>query len=111
MAAAAARYSQPAPAAAPPPVKMVGFNIFSAPPKDQPDTVEVWEENWPALMFFMDYCSTQWRHGMNGPTGLCYEAVLPSLRTLRLPREEFDDMFVCIRILERGALDAMRKEG
>ena len=73
------------------------------------DEVEVWEENWPAVAFFMDYCATQWRVGMNGPTGLCYESVIPCLRTLRLPREKFDDMFSCIRALERGALNAMRE--
>ena len=90
---------------------MVGFNIFQAPPSVT--NCKVWAENWASVVFFADFCMTQWRYaaGMNGggATGLDYSAVLASLRTLRLPREKFDRVFSDVRVLERAALEAMHK--
>lgn len=69
--------------------------------------IGVWPENWQSVGFFMDYCRTQWRVGMGGATGLDYTAVLACLRTLRLPRAEFDSMFADVRTMEAAALGAM----
>ena len=58
-------------------------------------------------MFYMDYCQTQWRVGMNGPTGLDYTAVLACLRNLRLGRQRSDEIFDDVRAMESAALQAM----
>lgn len=67
------------------------------------EVVEVWEENWPAVRFF-SRLSTQWRHGMGGPTGLDYAAVLALVRAQRLPRAQADDLFECVQVMEAAAL-------
>lgn len=69
--------------------------------------VEVWEENWQSVSFFLEFCGTQWRSGMGGATGLDYTAVIASLRTLRFPRERFDEVFADVRTMEHAALAAM----
>lgn len=48
--------------------------------------------------------STQWRHGMAGPTGLDYASVLALLRAARLPRDRREAIFDDIQIMERAAL-------
>jgi hypothetical protein len=74
------------------------------------NVVEVWEENWQSVSFFLDYCATQWRTGMGGATGLDYTAVIASLRTLRIGRERFDEVFADVRVMESAALEAMAKK-
>ena len=73
------------------------------------DVVEVWEENWPVVQFFARL-STQWRHGMSGPTGLDYASVLALLRTLRLPRARADEFVEGIQAMEVAALNAMHQK-
>ena len=67
----------------------------------------LWAENWPAMKFFTDM-GTQWRQGFNGPTGLDYGVLLHELDRLDLPRDEYDDLFGSIRVMEREALNEMR---
>lgn len=74
------------------------------------DEIGVWPENWQSVNFFLDYCRTQWRTGMGGPTGLDYTAVLACLRTLRLGRERSDEVFTDVRVMEAAALEAMSKK-
>ena len=91
-------------------MRMVGFDIF-APTSSQTRDCKVWRENWPSVMFFNDFCQTQWRYvaGMGGgmATGLDHTAVISSLRTLRLPRKDFDRIFSDVRVMEVAALKAM----
>ncbi|WP_297111568.1 DUF1799 domain-containing protein [Tessaracoccus sp.] len=70
---------------------------------------EVWPENWPSFQLFAEL-RTQWRHGLNGPTGLDYTAVLAVLRAKRLPRERADEMFADIRVMERAALNEIHRK-
>lgn len=75
--------------------------------------IGVWPENWEVVNFFIEFCQTQWRTGMGGPTGLDYTSVLACLHGLRLGRDRVDAMFADVRVMERGALQAMadaRKE-
>ena len=72
--------------------------------------VEVWDENWQSVSFFLEYCRTQWRVGMGGATGLDYTAVLASLRTLRFPRERSNEVFSDVRLMEAAALEEMAKK-
>lgn len=76
---------------------------------DQED-VPVWPENWQAVGFFMDFCRTQWRVGMGGPTGLDYTAVLACLRSLKLGRDKADEVFADVRVMEVAALAAMAQK-
>jgi len=70
------------------------------------DGVEVWKPNWAAVAVFRDL-ETQWRIGMAGPSGLDYAAIEPTLRLNSIKRADWPDLFRCIRILEREALDVM----
>lgn len=74
------------------------------------NVVEVWAENGEAVSFFLEFCRSQWRVGMGGATGLDYTAVIASLRTLRLPRERFDEVFADVRVMENAALQEMGKQ-
>ena len=66
----------------------------------------MWPENWQIVQFFARL-STQWRHGMAGPTGLDYTAVLAMLRRLGLPREQADDVFDGVQVMEAAALSTI----
>jgi hypothetical protein len=63
----------------------------------------LWPENVPAWLFFRA-CSTQWRHGFNGPTGLDYAGVEVLMRRLRVPFRRRDRMLQLVRAMERGSL-------
>jgi hypothetical protein len=53
---------------------------------------------------------TQWRTGVNGPTGMDY-SVLPELwRRLKVPPEQRDDVFHDLRVLEGAALEEIHKK-
>ena len=71
------------------------------------DEVEVWPENWTAWRLFCGL-STQWRVGMNGPTGLEYTALYPLLDREQLSADEWRETFDCVRACEGAALDQMR---
>ncbi|OLO06879.1 hypothetical protein BTW08_15415 [Salinicola sp. MH3R3-1] len=74
------------------------------------DEFEVLPENWDALELFLD-CATQWKHApMGGLTGLDYAAVRVVMEIHTVPPAEFRDRFQQIRLLERGALKAMREQ-
>jgi hypothetical protein len=64
----------------------------------------------PAYEFFCEFCMTQWRVGMNGPTGLDHASVLADLKTLCLPHKEASSLYEDIRHMERVALKVMREQ-
>lgn len=68
--------------------------------------VEVWPENHAAFSLFNNL-STQWRVGMNGPTGLDYNAVYPLLDRAAKDPQEWDEMFSDIQVMEGSALKQM----
>lgn len=64
----------------------------------------LWPEHVQAWRIFTDLFS-QWRHGMAGPTGLDYAAVLAHLREgLRLPYRKIRRLYAELRAMEAGAL-------
>lgn len=71
------------------------------------DVVEVWPENVPAWAFFCETCSTQWRVGMGGPTGLDYASVLAAIGFAIDDKKEARKMFEDIQQIERGAIRAL----
>lgn len=85
-----------------------GGNAFAAAIRAQVDGqgVDIWPENWPAWRLFCRL-SSQWRIGMNGPTGLDHNVLFSHLDRMHLSDEEWDEWFDDISTLERAALAAL----
>ena len=96
--------------------------LYTAPPSEQElagtgltpedyegEDFEVWPENWPAFSVFCQM-STQWRVGLNGPTGLDYNVLFKIMSRLGLPDDEYDVMFSDVRVMEVAALEAARAD-
>ena len=73
----------------------------------EPETCEVWPENWPTLLLFLAV-SSQWRYaGMGQAVGLDYTAVDVTIRYRQM--EVTPQMFEDLQAMERGALQAWAK--
>jgi len=70
--------------------------------------VEIWPENMPAFIVFQSM-STQWRMGMNGPTGLDYNVLHEIWKRLEVPKKDRNRVFGEIQEMERVALSTMAK--
>lgn len=70
---------------------------------------QIWPENMPAISLFTTL-STQWRTGMNGPTGLDYTVLFARMDRMKLPDQEYEWLFDDIRVIEPAALTAMNKK-
>jgi hypothetical protein len=68
--------------------------------------VEVWPEHETPLAAF-SAMGTQWRIGMNGPTGLDYAALPAVLDLVEVPHNERPEVFAALRIMEAAALTVM----
>lgn len=75
--------------------------------EDDLDTAEVWPENWPAFDLFTAM-GTQWRTGMNGPTGLDYNVLYHKLDRKGLSLLDYEQMEIDIAVMERAALTAIQ---
>lgn len=64
---------------------------------------EVWPDNWSYVMLF-NSMTTQWRVGMNGPTGLDYPSLESALRLDGWPKRKWPEAFDAIRLMEEEAL-------
>lgn len=53
---------------------------------------------------------TQWRVGMNGPTGLDYNVVYLRMDRMGLAPDEYDELESDLRTMEIAALNEMRKK-
>lgn len=69
---------------------------------------ELWASNEPAMNFYYNFMRTQWRHGFNGPTGLDYNVLLHELDRRALDKDEYDDLFAAVRVIEQEALRETR---
>ena len=78
-------------------------------PEDYEESAEIWPDNWPIFSAF-NAVSTQWNVSMSGPTGLQYLVVFEWLDRLWFKGDEWHEAFDEIRLMERAALDAMRKD-
>ena len=72
-------------------------------------TVEIWHENYQAFSVF-NALSTQWRHSMNGITGLDYNVLPNVLRLLNIARSEWSQIFDDVRTMESAALKEINKK-
>lgn len=89
------------------------MEFFGLRPEDYPEnmiTVEVWPENWPAVVFFEALGFGSWNMGQGGPVGLRYEVFKEVRIALDISDKEWPELFRSIRILESAALEEMHKE-
>ena len=70
--------------------------------------VELWPENEQAIMLFSSL-GTQWRVGMNGPTGMDYNVVYHKLDRMNLSPTDYGQLEDDMRVIEREALRIMNK--
>lgn len=73
------------------------------------DPVEIWPENQESISLF-SRVSTQWRVGMNGPTGLDYMPLFHQMDRMGLTPDRYDQMLDDIRVIEAEALTLMNKK-
>jgi hypothetical protein len=73
------------------------------------DPVDVLPGNEPVYGLFAKL-DTQWRVGMNGPTGLDYNVAYHMMDRMRLTPDEYADMESDLRTMEVAALKEMRKK-
>lgn len=69
--------------------------------------IEIWPDNEKTAEVF-EAMSTQWRIGFAGPSGLDYNALPHVLMMSGVPRKEWPELFRGIRLMEDGALEAIR---
>mgnify|MGYP000850771125 FL=1 len=69
----------------------------------------IWPENLQAFDVF-SRLRTQWNVGMNGPTGLRYEAVYPLLDKLAADKDEWLELLADIQVMEAQALETIHPE-
>ena len=74
------------------------------------EIVEVWEENVPVFRMFCEL-QTQWNQVSGGTgsarTGLNYLVVFALLDRMELSKEDYQNMFDDVRVLEVAALEEM----
>lgn len=80
------------------------MQAFGVTAEDLATDVEVWPENTEAVSVFVDL-GTQWRHGMNGITGLDYMGVWIVMRERSVPRVKRREVWDQIRVMERAVLE------
>ena len=71
------------------------------------NVVEVWEENWQSVSFFLRVGRTRWAHGFSGPIGLRYEAIYPLMDRMNLSTDEWDALHEDLEIMEQAALECI----
>jgi len=68
----------------------------------------LWAQNEPAMTLYYNVMRTQWREGYSGRTGLDYNVLLHELDRRNLPKDEYDDLFAAVRVIEQTVLDESR---
>lgn len=81
---------------------MLGLSRADLPEEE----VEVWPDAWPAFRLF-EAMSTQWRTGMDGPSGLDYSIIPTTAAMLGIKRRDLPDIFPDLRVMESEALAVM----
>jgi hypothetical protein len=68
----------------------------------------VFTDCWLAARTFAQM-GTQWRVGMNGPTGLDFNVLYKRMDRMGLTPEEYDQLESDVSVMESAALDTMQK--
>jgi len=69
---------------------------------------ELWQDNVTAVEVFVDMM-TQWNVGPAGVVGMRYEALPVVLRLRGVPPADRPDVFRCLRVMERAAIEEMNR--
>ncbi len=77
-------------------------------PAPQPPTFYLWPENEQPWQLFMA-CSTRWRQGMGGPTGLDDVAVEMLMQRRHIHRRRRARMWQLLDAMQAGALQGWRE--
>ena len=70
----------------------------------------MWPENERAILFFAGMGQGAWLHGMNGPSGLRYEALPFQLEMAGIRKKHWPEVFRAVRVMESAALEAMHSK-
>lgn len=79
-------------------------------PDDYEEDVDIWPENIHAVQFFDSLGHGAWSCGMNGISGLRYEALPFQFRMFGIKKRDWPEMFRLIQVMESAALEAMRSK-
>lgn len=85
------------------------MDAFGFRPQDYAhEVVTYWPDTEAAVMLFSSV-ATQWRGGIEGRIGLDYCAVYPLMDRMRLAPDDWDALFLDLRVLENAALETMHE--
>lgn len=73
------------------------------------DYVECWPENWQAFSLFASI-GNQWRIGMGGVVALDYSVLFHRMDRMKLPHDEYEQLFDDVRVLEGAALSVFQRK-
>lgn len=74
-----------------------------------PGVCWVYPENWPAFLVFIGM-QTQWRSGMNGPTGLVYASLPAVYQKNGIRRKQQQDVFAALQVVEAEVIKCWSEE-
>lgn len=90
------------------------MEFFGLRPEDYPEkyksSVDVWPENWLAVVFFEALGIGSWNMGPGGPVGLRYETFKEVRMAQGIADNEWPELFKSVRILESAALSEMHRD-
>jgi len=75
-------------------------------PEDLETEIELWAVNIESFTVF-NSMSTQWRNGMDGPTGLDYSVLPVVMDLVGVDAGDRNKVFADVRLMEREALGTM----
>lgn len=73
------------------------------------EILTVWPDNEQAMALF-NRIGSRWMHGMNGVTGIRWEAVYPLMDRMGLESEAWDDLLSDLEVMESAALAVINKK-
>ena len=80
--------------------------MFGLKPEDLETEIELWAVNIESFTVF-NSMSTQWRNGMDGPTGLDYSVLPVVMDLVGVDAGDRNKVFADVRLMEREALGTM----
>jgi Phage related hypothetical protein (DUF1799) len=77
---------------------------------DAENTVEVWPDNWRAVLFAIELGNGSWNMGPGGPVGFRPETFREARMALRVTAAEWPALLSDVRVIENAALDEIHKD-